>query len=90
MESLAVLQCWHMFHFPKNTSKVFVLSKQWPKKFKCGPINIVSVLLAVEVTEFITKNNCIGDVIQFIHDETLYDISKICIEGKNLGTFDLI
>ncbi len=37
---------------PKNTSNVLILSKHWLKIFKCGSINIESVMLVVEVKEF--------------------------------------
>ncbi len=79
-----------MLHFQKNTGNVLALSKQWPKFFKCRPINILSVMLAVEVTKFFSKDTCICDVIQCIHDETWWVISKICADSEDLGIFNLL
>ncbi len=39
----------------------------------------MSVILAVEVTELIAKSTIIGNVIQFMHDESQY------IEGLHRG-----
>ncbi len=50
-----LLRCWRMFHCPKRIGNVYILFKHWPKIFKCGPINIVSVMF----TKFIMKNTYI-------------------------------
>ncbi len=60
-----------MLHFPKNIFNFLILFKQWPKIFKCGPIDVMSVVMVMVVKKFFLKNTCFSDVIQCIHDEML-------------------
>ncbi len=56
--------------FPESNGYTLFWYKLWPKKFKCGSMNIVGAMLAVEVIEFVAKDSYICDVVQYVQVKT--------------------